>query len=104
MVGRLIEDQEVRLREHQLRKGHPSAFSTAQVTDPLKHIIPGKKESGKDIADLRIVQIRIIIRDLLHQCLFHMKDMVLLIVIADVNIGSKPYFSAIRRDQTVYDL
>ena len=55
MVGRLIEDQKIGFREHQFCKGNPSAFSTAQVTDPFKHIIPGKKKCGKDIADLRII-------------------------------------------------
>ena len=32
MVGRLIEDQEVRLREHQFRQGNTYAFAAAPVS------------------------------------------------------------------------
>ena len=39
VVRRLVQNQEVRLGEHQLCKRYSSAFSAAQITDHLKYII-----------------------------------------------------------------
>ena len=88
MVRRLIQDEEVCVGEYQLGERDASALTAAQITDALEHILPGEEESRQYIADLGIVQVRIIVRDLFEQCLLAVEHMMLLIVIADLYIGT----------------
>ena len=88
MVRRLIQDEEVRVGEYQLGKRDTSALTATQITDTLEHILTGEEESRQYIADLGIVQVRIIVRDLFKQCLLAVEHVMLLIVIADLNIGT----------------
>ena len=89
VVGRLVEDQEIRFREHQFCERYTSAFPTAQRTDLFEDIITGKKKCCKHIPDFRIRKSRIIIGNLVKNCFFHMKDMMFLIVVAYLNTGSQ---------------
>ena len=65
-----------------------TALTAAQITDALEHILPGEEESRQYIADLGIVQVGIIVRDLFEQCLLAVEHMMLLIVITNLYIGT----------------
>ena len=101
MVGRLVEDQEICFREHQFRKRYTSAFPTAQRTDLFEDIITGKKKCCKHIPDFRIRKSRIIIGNLVKNCFLHMKDMMFLVVVANLNIGAKCISTGISRYHSV---
>ena len=88
MVRRLIQDEEVCVGEYQLGERDTSALTAAQITDALEHILPGEEESRQYIADLGIVQVGIIVRDLFEQCLLAVEHMMLLIVITNLYIGT----------------
>ena len=49
----------------------------------------------QNISDTCLCQLRIIVRNLFHQRFFHMKHMVFLIIIADMNLGAKGNSSAV---------
>ena len=51
VVGRLIQDEEIGLRQHQFGKGNPTPFTAADIPYPFKDISPGKQESRQCIAD-----------------------------------------------------
>jgi len=80
MVGRLIEDQEVRLREHQLRQGNTSAFAAAQIAD--------EEKCRQHISDLRVVHIRVGVLQLVKERLVHVQNLVFLIVVTDMHLGT----------------
>ncbi len=86
MVCRLIEDQEVRLREHQLRQGNTSAFAAGKVFDPFEYIVSGKQKRSQRIADFRVVQGWIFVRNFFKQRFIGMQDVMLLIVVADLHL------------------
>ena len=88
MVRRLIQDEEVCVGEYQLGERYTTALAATQITDTLENILPGEEESRQHIADLGIVQVGIIVGDLFEQCLVTVQDMMLLIVIADLHIGT----------------
>ena len=88
MVGRLIEDQEVRLREHQLRQGNTSAFAAAQIADALKDIVAGEEKCRQHISDLRVVHIRVGVLQLVKERLVHVQNLVFLIVVTDMHLGT----------------
>ena len=88
MVGRLIEDQEVRLREHQLRQGNTPAFAAAQIADALKDIVAGEEKCRQHISDLRVVHIRVGVLQLVKERLVHVQNLVFLIVVTDMHLGT----------------
>ena len=104
MVCRLIEDQEVRLGEHELCKRHTSSLTAAQIPDPFKHVIPGEQERRQRTSDLCVGHSRICVGDLLKQRLFHVQDLMILIIIADVDSGTQDDLTGIRLHETVDDL
>ena len=59
MVCRLIENQEVGLREHQLREGQTPPFTAGQVGHALEYIISGEEEGGEGVSYGRVVQCRV---------------------------------------------
>ena len=104
MVCRLVEDQEICLGKHQLGKRYPSAFTAAERPDLLENVVTCKEKGGEGIADLRVRKGRIVVRDLLEKSLVHMQHMMLLIVVADLDIGAQPDLAVIRGEQLVDDL
>ena len=101
MVGRLVQNQEVGVAEHELGETYPSALSAAYVADPLENIITGKKESSKYIADFRIGEIRIVVGNFVKQCFFRVEYMMLLVVITDFHIGAETEEAAVCRQETI---
>ena len=84
-------------------------FGTKEMDDdkilyPLKHILAGKKKSGKSAADFRIIQIRIGIRYFIKQGFLWMQHMMLLIIVADMDVSAKGKRSCVGRKQAVDDL
>ena len=86
MVGRLIEDQEVGLGEHQLCERDTTALTTGEGRDQLKYIIVGKKKGGEHVSDLCLGKGRVGIGNFLKDGFFRMQYVMLLIVIADLNL------------------
>ena len=82
---------------YQLGERYTTALAATQITDTLENILPGEEESRQHIADLGIVQVRIIVRDLFKQCLLAVEHVMLLIVIADLNIGTDVYKRQVRQ-------
>ena len=60
-----------------------------RVLDPFEHIVAGEKKGCQDVSDLGVVHVRIGVGDLLKQGFLHMKNVVLLIVIADMHLGAQ---------------
>ena len=104
VVGRLVQDQKIGIREHQLGKGNTSAFTAAEFGNLFENIILRKKKCGKDIADLCIGHSRIIILQLFKDRFFSVEYLMCLIVVADVYICSEPDGTAISIYQIVDDL
>ena len=104
MVGRLVQDQKIGIREHQLGKGNTSAFTAAEFGNLFENIILRKKKCGKDIADLCIGHSRVIILQLFKDRFFSVEYLMCLIVVADVYICSEPDGTAIGIYQIVDDL
>ena len=104
MVGRLVKDQEVGFGKHQLCKGNTASFSTGKCGDLLENIISGKEKCSKHISDLGLCESRISIGDLLENRLVHMQNMMFLIVITDLHLGTKGKFAGICLNKTVDDL
>ena len=104
MVGRLVEDQEVGIGEHQLGKGNSSALTAAQRVDRLENIVVCKQEGGQHISDFGVCQIRIRVGNLLENGLFHVEHLMILIIISDVDSGTKNDLTVIRLHETVDDL
>ena len=69
----------------------------------VEYIIPGEEEGGQNVADLGVSQIRIGILDFLKHGLFHVEDMVLLIVITDMDFGTQGNGAGICRKHAVDD-
>ena len=101
MVGGLVQDKEIGLRKHQLCQGYPAPLAAAQSVDGLEHIVAGEEEGGQHVADLRIGQIRIGIGNFLKNGFVHMKNVVLLIVVANLNLASQLHLAGIRGYQSV---
>ena len=55
MVGRLVEDQKVGFGEHQLCKGNPSFFTTAQISDPFEYIISGELKPAPSVLRIAVL-------------------------------------------------
>ena len=104
MVGGLVQDQEIGLGEHQLRQGHPAALAAGEHFDLLEHVLSGEQEGRQDVADLRIRERRIFVRDFFKNGFIRMQHMVLLVVVADLNLASDADLSGVRVHQTVDDL
>ena len=104
MIGRLIEDQEIRIGEHQLCQRYTSPFTTTQITDQLENIISGKKKSSKHVPDLCVGKCRIIIGNFFKDRLIHMKDVVFLIVVTNLHIGTQCKGTAVCPDHIVQNL
>ena len=88
MVGGLVQDQEIRFRKHQLCQGNPSSFATAEIADPLKGVVSRKEKGGQGIADLGIGHSRVSVGDFLKQRFFVMEDLMILVIIADMDLGA----------------
>ena len=101
MVGRLVEDQEVGVREHQLGKGNSSALTAAQGMNRLEDIVVCKQEGGQHISDFGVCQIWIRVGNLLENGLFHVEHLMLLIVATDLYTASKCKRADIRADDFV---
>ena len=101
VVGRLVEDQEVGIGEHQLGKGNSSALPAAQRVDRLENIVVCKQEGGQHISDFGVCQIRIRVGNLLENGLFHVEHLMLLIVVTDLYTASKCKRAGIRSDDFV---
>ena len=103
MVGGLIQDQEVRLRKHELCQGDASFLTAAQRPDLFEHIIPGKLKCRKSIADLCVVQGRVVVGDLIEDGLLIVEDMVFLVIITDLDFRSQREHAAVSLDHLVQD-
>ena len=88
MVGGLVQDQEIRFRKHQLCQGNPSPFASAEIADPLKGVVPRKKKGGQGIADLGVGHSRVSVGNLFKQRFFVMEDLVILVIVADMDLGA----------------
>ena len=89
MVGRLIEDQEVCLGEHQLREGNTAALTTGERGDHFENIITGKEEGGEHVSNLCLGKCRVSIGNFLKDRLLRVEYMVFLVIISDLNLGAQ---------------
>ena len=103
MVGRLVENQEVCLREHQFCQRDASALAAAQSAIRLNTSSP-VKERRQRISDDGIIQIGIGVGNLFKQCFFRMKHMMLLIVISDMDLRSEREGTAVRIENAIQNL
>ena len=55
MVGRLVQNKKIRMREHKLGQRNPAPFTAAEFSDLFENIISGKQKSGKDVSNPCIV-------------------------------------------------
>ena len=94
VVGRLVEKQEIGFGKHKFCQGDTSLFSTGNL---FIDILPGKEKSSEDIADLRIVKIRVVIVDFIKNRFFLVQYIVLLVVIAKFHVRAKDGSTLIRR-------
>ena len=101
VVGRLVQNQEIGLGEHEFGKRNPSFLAAGQIRDLFKNRIPGKQERGEQVADLRVGHIRMCVADFLKDGIFVIQDMVLLIVVAHVDVGAEAQISVIRLHQLI---
>ncbi len=62
----------------------------------LEHIVPGKEKGRQDIADLGIVHGGVGVLDLVKQGLLHVEHLVLLVVVADVDLGAQADLAGVR--------
>ena len=104
MVGRLIQDQEIGFGKHQLGKRNTTSFSTGKCGDFFKYIIPGKEECCKHISDLCFGKSRIRVGNFLKNSFIHMKNMMFLVIISDLNFGTQGKLAGICLDKSVDDL
>ena len=66
--------------------------------------LSGKEKCGKHISDLGLCESRISIGDFLENCFVHMQNMMFLIVITDLHLGTKGKLAGICLNKTVDDL
>ncbi len=74
-------------------------FSPPEKVKSFIDILPGKEKSSEDIADLRIVKIRVVIVDFIKNRFFLVQYIVLLVVIAKFHVRAKDGSTLIRRFQ-----
>ena len=96
MVGGLVEKQEIGFGEHKFCQRDTPFFSTGKKRNLFVNVIPGKEESSEDVADLRIVEIRVVIVDLVKNRFFFVQHIVFLIVISQFDICAKDGSTLIR--------
>ena len=101
MVRRLVEDQEVRFGKHELCEGNTSALAAGKVFDPFEYIVSGKQKRSQRIADFRVVQGWIFVRNFFKQRFIGMQDVMLLIVVADLHLTAESAGSGVRFHQLV---
>ena len=101
MVGGLVQDEEIGLRQHQLRQGDPAPLAAAQIPDALEHVVPGEEEGRQHAADLGVVHVGVGVLELVKESLLHVEDLVLLVVVADVDPGSQADLPGVRLHQVV---
>ena len=104
VVRRLVEDEEVRVTEHQLREGHTALLATGEVADALIHIIATEEEGREHVAHLRVVQVRVVVLDLIEDGLLHVEHGMFLIVVADLDVRAELKAAGRRRLLLVQDL
>ena len=104
MVGGLVQNEKIGFGEHELCQGNTTPFTAAQVFDPLEHIIPGKEECCKHISDLCFGKSWIRVGNFLKNSFIHMKNMMFLVIISDLNFGTQGKLAGICLDKSVDDL
>ena len=104
MVGRLIEDKEISLRKHELGQGYPAPFAAREFSDQFEHIVSCKEEGGKEIADLGVGHGGEGIGDLFKDRIAVVEDLLLLIIITDMDIGTQADVAGVLPQDPVQDL
>ena len=90
MVGRLVQHQEIRPRQHQLQKGQPGLLTAGQGANQPEYIIPMEKERPQIAAALLLGQ-AVLVLHFLQQGALHMQPLMLLGKVADFYPGANLY-------------
>ena len=101
MVGRLIEHEEIRPREHELQKGHPRLLPAGKRANPAIYIIAGKEERSQITPGLLLGD-PVFVQQLIEYGIFHMKAFMLLGKVPDFHPAANLHASR-RRFQLTGD-
>ena len=83
MVGGLVQKQKVVLLEHQLGKRYPAPFAAGELFDLLENLVAGEEEQAQRTADAGLLQLGESVPYLVQN------GMLMLVIIADVDIGAE---------------
>ena len=104
MVGRLVEDQQVGFGQHELCQRDTAFFTAGEFAYKLEYIVPGKEKGSQQVSDLCIGHGRKGVGNLFKNGITVVQDVMFLVVVADVDVGTKSDMSCVLSKQTVQDL
>ena len=104
VVGRLIEDEQICLGEHELGKGYTALFSAGELADQLEDVVAGEEEGGQKVPHLGVGHGRIGVGNLFKDRVAIVEDVVLLVIVSDVDIGAQADMALVLPQKTVQDL
>ena len=96
MVGRLVQQQQVVVAQHQLGQRHAPLFAAGQGLDGLIYIVAGKQEKRQHAADAIHFQARKFIPDLVQNVLFRVEPRLMLLIVAHIHIRTEYHRAAVR--------
>jgi len=89
VVRWLVEQQDIRAREHQLQERKPRFFAAAQSLYLLENIVRAEQELPEQSAHTRLGEISVQIPDFIKDCIIVVERGERLVEIADLNACAK---------------